>query len=527
MGLYLNPGNEGFRTTRRSEYVDKSRLIGIVNRTLETRRKLTLVSRPRRFGKSIAAQMLCAYYDKSCDSAELFDDLEIAKDDTYLEHRNKYNVIYLDITNVLSEAVERKNLVPFIRQELKKELTRLCPDAAEETSLSGMLLKVSVHTGSKFIAIIDEWDVLFRDSSSTVKEQKEYLEFLRSLFKSSGTTDQIFAAAYMTGILPVKKDGSQSAISEFREYTMFAPGAFAPYIGFTEEEVRELCRKHAMDFSQMKYWYDGYTFPGFHSIYNSNSVIESIYRKSFRSYWSMSSSADSLIGYINMDFDGLGKAVEELLAGTPLPLEASSFQNDPRILQSKDDVLTLLVHYGYLSYDPETEMIRIPNEEIRTEFARAIRRVTHDETIRRVRESDQLLLDTIERNEKAVAEQIEKIHSEEYGPLHYNSEHALRGVIKLAYFVYKDHFVQLEELPGGRGYADIVYLPKKRSDYPILLIELKWNKDAEGAIGQIKNRNYPEALKGYGSEILLVGINYDKDDPQKKHTCIIEEWELI
>ena len=236
MGMYINPGNEGFATCRRTEYIDKSGLISVVNRTIGTVRKLSLISRPRRFGKSTAAKMLSAYYDKSCDSKTLFDDLKIAEDETYQEHRNKYDVIYLDITNILGK-IKRTELVAFIRDRLLKELARIYPEIPGTGVLDEQLLLTVEHTGNKFIAIIDELDVLMRDRDATPKEQKEYLEFLRSLFKSSGTTDKIFAAAYMTGILPVKKDGSQSAISEFEEYTMFEPEEFTPYIGFTEEEV--------------------------------------------------------------------------------------------------------------------------------------------------------------------------------------------------------------------------------------------------------------------------------------------------
>ena len=231
MGMYINPGNEGFATCRRTEYVDKSGLIGVVNRTIGTKRKLSLISRPRRFGKSTAAQMLSAYYDKSCDSAGLFDDLEIAGDETYKEHLNRYDVIYLDITNIMEKAGE-EGVVAYIKKWVLKELYEIYPQVEQTGVLDMQLMKIAEHTGNKFIAIIDEWDVLMRDDDAAPKEQKEYLEFLRSLFKSSGTTDKIFAAAYMTGILPVKKDGSQSAISEFREYTMYAPYAFGAYIGF-------------------------------------------------------------------------------------------------------------------------------------------------------------------------------------------------------------------------------------------------------------------------------------------------------
>lgn len=419
MGMYINPGNEGFRSCRRSEYVDKSGLAGVVNRTIGTMQKLSLISRPRRFGKSTAAKMLCAYYDKSCDSGELFCDLVIAEDETYEEHLNKYDVLYLDITNLVEKSKET-GLIPFIKEWLLKELAELYPDVPQTGVLDAQLLNVTNYTGNKFIAIIDEWDVLFRDGKTTADKQWEYLEFLRSLFKSSGTTDRIFAAAYMTGILPMKKDGSQSAISEFEEYTMFTPRTFAPYIGFVEEEVKGLCEKHGMDFSQMKYWYDGYSFKNIPSMYNPGSVMKAINYESYESYWSMSSAADSLLHYVNMDFDGLGEAAEKLLAGIPVEVNFRKFKNDLVSFASRDDVLTLLVHFGYLCYDPEEGTVHIPNEEIRLEFADMIRDLSHQETIRRLKESDKLLLDTIRKDEEAVAAQIEKVHMEECTPRHYN-----------------------------------------------------------------------------------------------------------
>ena len=212
-------------------------------------------------------------------------------------------------------------------------------------------------------------------------------------------------------------------------------------------------------------------------------------------------------------------------------VDPSLFNNDPTSLKSEDDVLTLLTHYGYLSYDEERETVRIPNEEIRIEYADSVHEVTHMETIERVRRSVQLMKDTADMRADAVAEELQKVHTEEYSPRHYNNEQALRGTIKLAYFAYKDEYLQLEELAGGTGYADIVYLPKRNSDYPALVIELKARdkahpeRDTEGAIAQIRQRNYPAILQNYTDEILLVGISYDKDDPDKKHTCQIESWQ--
>lgn len=526
MGNYLNPGNSGFEGIRNDIYVDKSGLISLVNQTLNTPRRLTCVSRPRRFGKSFAAKMLCAYYDKTCDSSTLFEDLVIAKDEHYLMHLNQYNVIYLDMTGIIG-ATDKADMCAFIKRNVTRELLDVYPQLRVEEAFFATLANAAAIAGCKFVMIIDEWDAPIRESADQPKVQREYLEFLRSLFKNSGTTDKIFAAAYMTGILPIKKDGSQSAISDFKEYSMIRPGKFGAYIGFKEAEVQMLCGKYCVDFGAMKQWYDGYDFGDVGAVYNPNSVMEAIRNDSFVSYWTETSAAASLMEYISLDFDGLSKTVAELIGGIGVKVDTVGFANDLVTFRNRDDVLTLLIHLGYLVYDEETQTARIPNEEVRREFAKSIREVKRDETIRRVRESDQLIYDTVHGNAQAVAAQIEKIHAEESAVLFYNDEQALRSVIKLAYFSYKDHYLKFEELPAGVGYADIVYLPKKNSGLPALVVEMKWNRTAAGAIAQIKDRRYPDALKGFGGKILLVGINYDKDAPagKRKHECIIENLE--
>lgn len=524
MGMYLNPGNGGFSGILNGEYVDKTGLIGLLNQTIETPQRLTCVSRPRRFGKSYAAQMLCAYYDKTCDSSTLFQNLKIAKDRTYETHRNRYDVIYLDMTNILGKA-GAEGALAFLQGAVSRELLKSYPGIPEGAAFDETLLNAVELIGNKFIMIIDEWDAPVRE---TPEIEKQYLDFLRTLFKASGITSRIFAAVYMTGILPIKKDGSQSAISDFQEFTMVKPRKFGEFVGFTQKEVEELCEKNHADFCKMKLWYDGYSFKNVGSVYNPNSVIQAVRNEDFDSYWTETSAAESLMDYISRDYHGLSKVIAELIAGIDVKVNVTGFANDLVTFKGKDDVLTLLVHLGYLAYDDETKTVHIPNEEIRQEFARSVREVSHEETKRRVAECDRLLYDTIHLNEEAVAGQIEKIHSEETSVRHYNREEDLRGVIKLAYFTYKDHYLQWEELPAGEGYADILYLPKRDSDYPALLIELKWNKSAEGAMKQILDRKYPDALKGYGGELILAGINYDKDAPpgKRKHSCRLEKIQL-
>lgn len=520
MGNYLNPGNNGFVNVRNDVYVDKTGLIALINQTIDTSRKLTCISRPRRFGKSFAAKMLCAYYDKTCDSSGLFDGLEISGDESYKTYLNQYDVIYLDMTNIIGKT-EPQGMISFIEEAVTKELLQTYPELNVEKAFDDTLSNAVKLAGNKFITIIDEWDAPIREIPQM---QKEYLQFLRTLFKSSGTTDKLFAAVYMTGILPIKKDGFQSAISDFNEFTMIKPMEFASYVGFTEKEVQNLCKAYGADFSKMKQWYDGYSFAGEKSVYNPNSVMKAIRNDDFDSYWTETSVASSLMEYISLDYDGLSKMVADLIGGADVKVDTNGFSNDLVTFRGRDDVLTLLIHLGYLAYDKTTQKAHIPNEEIRKEFAKTIRYVKKDETIRRVKESDQLIYDTVHQNAAAVAAQIEKIHEEE-APLYYNSEQALRSVIKRAYFSYADEYVKFEKLPSGSGYADIVYLPKKDSILPALVIELKWNRSAEGAIEQIRNKNYPLSIKEYGGEILLVGINYDKNAPagMRKHTCMIEQ----
>ncbi|MDE6780471.1 MAG: ATP-binding protein, partial [Ruminococcus sp.] len=379
--------------------------------------------------------------------------------------------------------------------------------------------------GRKFIFIIDEWDAVIREAKDDPNTQKQYLDLLREWFKNISFTPKVVAAAYMTGILPIKKDGSQSAISDFKEFTMIKPRQFGGFVGFTEDEVQAKCTEHDMNFDTMKQWYDGYYFKNVGSVYNPNSVMQAIENDDFDSYWTETSAAEGLMEYISQDYNGLTKTIAELIAGIEVQVNTKGFANDLTTFKSKDDVLTLLIHLGYLAYDSEKKTVHIPNEEIRQEFQKSIREVKHDDTLKRLKESDQLFNDTIHANEKAVAAQIEKIHMEETAPLHYNKEDSLRSVIKLAYYTYRDYYVQWEELPAGVGYADVVYLPKYDSDYPILVIELKWNQEVETAIDQIKNRHYPESFKGYGRDILLVGITYDKEAPagKRKHICKIEK----
>jgi hypothetical protein len=520
MGNFLNKGNAGFTSIRKNTYVDKTGMIAFVNSTLGTSKKLTCVSRPRRFGKSFVAKMLSAYYDKSCDSRSLFEDLEIAKDDSFEKNLNKYDVIYIDMTWFISAVKDIGHVVELLNEKLMDEMYEIYPDAKKCDTLSEALASVCSITGGKFIFIIDEWDALFREARDAEKIQKEYIWFLRGLFKSPFTDDTI-EAAYITGILPIKKYGTQSAMTDFREYSMILPEPLEKYVGFTEAEVKTLCEKSKLDFENVQRWYDGYILGDGEHIYNPKSVIEAINRNRLDSYWTQTETFESLRMYIDMDFEGLKEDIVQMLAGERCKVKTIGFENDMTTIKSKDDVLTLLVHLGYLAYDADNMTVGIPNEEIHREFMYAVETGSRKELAKLVQNSDLLLKSTLRMQEDFVAKTIEKAHSEGCAPLFYNDEQSLRSVIRFAYISCVDEYVRIEELPTGFGYADVVYLPKKNSDLPIMLVELKWNKTADGAIAQIKEKNYPQVFDGFGSDILLVGINYD--EKTKKHSCRIEK----
>ena len=525
MGIYLNPGNSGFQRIINSEYVDKTGLIDRINDSIGTVNNLLCISRPRRFGKSYAAQILCAYYDCSCDSHSLFDDKEIAGTKGYLMHLNQYQVLNLDITTFLSAAQRKgiplKEVPDMIVNRLLAEMEELYPDCANGRGFADSLVRCVEKTGRKFVFVIDEWDALIREAKGDAAAQKRYLSLLREWFKSNNFTPKVVAAAYMTGILPIKKDGSQSAISDFTEYTILNPGGFAEYTGFTEEEVQKLCRKYEMNFEEAKKWYDGYDFSKAGAVYNPYSVMCAVKLREFQSYWRKTSAAESLMTYINMDFEGMQEVILRLISGEEIEVDTDGFENDFETFRSRDDVLTLLIHLGYLTWDREEETARIPNEEIKAEF----RKILKGENVnRRWMEllgcSEKLLEDTIAGNGPAVAKAIEKIRGTQYAPTFYNNEQALRYVIKFAYIAAIDQYLKVEELPSGKGIADVVYLPKRKSMLPAMIVELKWDKSSEGAIGQIKDRNYPAVLRDYGGEIVMAGIHYNPKT--KAHTCEIE-----
>ena len=378
-------------------------------------------------------------------------------------------------------------------------------------------------TGNKFIVIIDEWDILIRDEANNRDEQENYINFLRGMFKGTEPT-RFISLAYLTGILPIKKMKTQSALNNFDEFTMLDAGALASYIGFTDLEVEKLCDKYHKDFAEVKRWYDGYVLEN-QQVYNPKAVVSVMLRGNFQSYWSQTGTYEVVVPLINMDFDGLKQAVIEMVSGSTVEVDTGTFQNDTVSFSSRDDVITYLIHLGYLAYDQRKQCAFIPNEEIRQELLAATKKTKWNELQEFEYQSEQLLEATLDGEETLVADYIEQIHMEYASAIQYHNENSLSSVLTIAYLsAMKYYFKPIRELPTGRGFSDFVFIPKEeyRVDYPALVVELKWNKSAHTALQQIKDKKYPESLLQYTGNILLVGINYDKKS--KAHECVIEEY---
>jgi len=534
MGVYINKGNRAFRDIVNSEYVDKTSLVPQINATLNTERRYSCVTRCRRFGKSMAAKMLCAYYDRSCDSAELFAGLKAEKDASFAKHLNKYYVISLDMTDFTTRFRAEKNIVTLIQQEVMAEVLDAFPEttARDRDDLMALLYRIVEKTGDRFFIIIDEWDAILREMGTDQDVVTAYVDLLRRLFKGSGS-NEVFAGAYLTGILPIKKYNTESALNNFREYSMISPGKVANCLGFTHREVEELCQKNDMDLAMMEQWYDGYKIGIESPIFNPYSVMRAIENGEYKSYWSATGAYDSVKTYIQMNFDGLKDDIIRMLAGEKVSVNTSKFQNDMRVINSKNDVFTVLIHLGYLAYDNNTETCYIPNKEVGDEMRNAVEETSWKRIVDTINASKKLLETTIQGNELAVARGIEQAHDENTSILAYNDENSLACVLAIAYIWAKNEYVIHREFATGRGYADLVMIPRRNVDKPALIIELKFNHSTDTAIDQIKQKNYPAKVLDYlesspqGSQkgaLLLVGINYDKET--KQHSCKIETLDM-
>ena len=563
MGTYLNPGTKSFEMSLNSEiYVDKTRMIGYLNTLVNTQQRYVSVSRPRRFGKTMAADMLCAYYGGGDDAHALFQRTKLANDtpvqaaggnrawDGYL---GAFDVLRLVMTDFVKRGRPVADSLTRLQRLVVRDIKRAYPnvDYFDEGDVIQSMEDVYSQTKRQFVVVIDEWDVAFRERQYDEDGQVLFLDFLRDWMKDK----PYIALAYMTGILPIKRYGQHSALNMFTEYSMVQPMRLAEFAGFTEPEVRELCDRYEMDFRDVSRWYDGYRVSDYvpvegrrpfregvcqeHkvSVYSPLSVVEAMRNGIVDNYWNKTETYEALADYIRRDFDGLKSTVALLMDGGRVHVSLKTYQNDMTTFHGRDDILALLIHLGYLGFegeespgriDSEQGEVYIPNREVLEEFMTSTMTEEWHEPLRAYECSKELVRATWDRDAARVAELLEEAHDSATNRA-YNDEAALSYAVRMAYYAAQCYYTTVVELDSGKGYADVCYLPSPRHpEVPALVVELKHNKAADTALDQIRRRNYPDRLEHYRGNTLLVAISYDRDAPStdpafKRHSCIIEE----
>ena len=523
--MFVNVDNVSFQMEKNGDYVDKSEIISLINRFINGQKRFICVTRPRRFGKSVSLDMLNAYYSKGCDSKELFSDLKISSLPVFDKHLNQHDVIYLDMMEFADNEGNGNKYLENLNTEVVSELKETYPERLEKDKSYSLPEAIS-SLKKRFVFIIDEWDFVFRQYPDNKKLQEDFIDLLRALFKDR-SRQSLAELVYMTGILPIARYNTQSALNNFSEYTILNPGMYAKYYGFTEDEVKTLCEKYQLDFETTKFWYDGYKVGGY-ELYNPNSIIELINHGTFESYWSNTSAYGLVKEAINLNFEGLKDDIIKLCSGDtisiPLP-EIKSYNTADLNFKNKVAIYIYLVHLGYLGCNLEEGIIYVPNEETRLELLNSVKENHWPQYEGALKLSEQVVAATYNKDAETVATLLSKIHEDKVPALEYNNESALRYVVLMAYLATESYYLApLNEFPTGKGFADIVYLPisanSKRK--PALIIELKKDSSAKVALEQIKERDYVSRVKEYTDNILLIGINYDSKT--KQHSCTIEEY---
>ncbi len=524
MSNCLNLGNSKFNKYIKSEiFIDKSNLIKKCNKLFGSEDSYMCVTRPRRFGKTMALSMLNAYYSKGCNSRDIFDNLEISKDPSYLEHLNKHNVIFVDMASLYTELKNKDDFVDELIKEIMEDLKKTYPNVLDDTkdTLRKCFKEINSEVGERFIFLIDEWDVIFREQETNTKLCNEYTDFLRNLFKSFDVSECI-DLVYMTGILPIKRYRSESALNMFREYNMIDPCGLESYFGFTEEETKGLCLEYDMDFNQIKSWYDGYKLNGI-DIYNPKSVVEALISRKCKDHWVNTSARESIMEYMNYDNGALKDLVVKMLAGEEIDVDVRKFDNDLTNIDSSDAALTVLIHLGYLAYDEYKGKCYIPNHEIKEEFIISMNKLKWNDIYNPISSSIILLEKTLSGDTDFINETLDNNHNELATIFNKNKEDVLGIIVYISYYHAKKYYEIIKESNTTKGRADLVFKPKDNSHIPFI-IELKADDSAENAIKQIKNKEYFDTLGDYHGKVMLIGINYDSK--LLKHDSKVETIEI-
>ena len=523
MALYLNSDNSKLKKYMKSEiFIDKSMIIKECNKLFGSENAYMCITRPRRFGKTMTLSMLNAYYSKGCDSKSLFDKLNIANDSTYLEHLNKHNVIWIDMSNLYTDIKDKNTFVEKLKFNILRDLMEYYSDINfTDLTLGEAIVKVKSELNERFIFLIDEWDVIFREEEYNYKLCDEYIEFLRNLFKSSNVSSCI-DLVYMTGILPIRRYSTQSTLNMFTEYNMLDSFPIESYVGFTENEVIDLCNKYNRDFNEIKKWYNGYNLNGI-SLYNPKSVVEAVLRGECDDYWTQTSAIEAVTNYMNYDNGELKDIICKMILGDKVDIDVSEFGNDLTKVDSADCALTVLIHLGYLAYDKKLKVCYIPNYEIKQEFERALKKLNWKEIYNPISNSKKLYEETLKGNVEFINKTLDQNHKDLAGPFNKNKEDILGIIVEISYYNLKQFYNVKKEDTSILGRSDLSFIPYDNNHIPFI-VELKINSSAEDIVEQIIQKKYFNSLGDYHGKVLLLGISYD--DNTLKHSSKIKIIEI-
>ena len=551
MGIYLN-GKRAYSLFQEdyslTYFVDKTDILDDLVQRMELKGHLTgntgadrgkstkyvCIIRPRRFGKTVMANMVAAFFGKGSDSGEVFSRLKASGYEWYERHLNRHNVIHIVFSELPRNCKSYEQYIARIEKGLNTDLRKAYPDAEiekEDAVWDAMSKIMEYGDGDKFIFVLDEWDYIYHQSFVTEEDKNAFTKFLSNLLKDKAYVEM----AYMTGILPISKYSSGSEINMFCEYTMAAEEKFGEYFGFTDEEVDELyARYQAQGIERqhvtregLRMWYDGYHTKSGSRVYNPRSVVLALTNNNLGSYWTGSGPYDELFYYIGANVDAVKEDVGLMIADIPVPARVQEYAATSMELKAEDEIFSAMVVYGFLNY--EDGCVSIPNKELMNKFSEMVQREPSMGNVYRLsRESGRMLMATKAGDTKTMEEILQFVHDTESPLSVYSNEAELASVIKWAYLQAIDYYRIEREDKAGVGYVDYIFYPFRKDDDAII-IELKVNHKAEEAIRQIKDRRYALRFEGkigekpeYTGRILAVGIAYDKGDMMKRHECRVE-----
>lgn len=534
MGLFLNTLSPAmlYEEIAGSKYfIDKTEFISRVAERIGTSAKYLCLTRPRRFGKTVMANMLGAFFTKAGDSRRIFASLKISGNTQVMRQMNQYNVIYIDFSRVGGDSSSYTGYIENITAILKNDLHKAYPqvDYRVGGNVSEDLERITAATGERFIFIFDEWDAIFHTSFITEEDRKSYLLFLKDLLK-----DRAYVyLAYMTGVLPISKYTSGSELNTFAEYNMATMVMYSDVFGFTDSEVDALFAKYLQNTDRpqvtregLRVWYDGYHTAAGELMYNPRSVVLALQNNQLYNYWTSSGPYDEIFYYIKNNVQAVREDLALMTAGERISVRIQEYAAMLLELNTKQQIFSAMVVYGLLTYD--NGQVFIPNKELMDKFNELLLTKASLGYVHQLALKSELMLQaTLHGDTETMSSILAFAHNTETPLLTYNNETELSAIVNLVYLAARDRYYVQREDRAGLGYVDFIFYPYNQHD-DCLILELKVDHTPEEAIAQIKEKQYAlkfagslgDAHKRYDGRILAVGIGYNKKD--KQHRCKVE-----